>query len=71
MTEITLLDGGMGQELINRSGDAPTPLWATRVMMDHPGLVGQIHADYFRAGASIATVAPTVFPNSACPSGDS
>lgn len=55
MTEITLLDGGMGQELINRSGDAPTPLWATRVMMDHPGLVGQIHADYFRAGASIAT----------------
>lgn len=55
MTEITLLDGGMGQELIHRSGDAPTPLWATQVMIDHPGLVGQIHTDYFRAGASIAT----------------
>ena len=55
MSEITLLDGGMGQELIRRAGDAPTPLWATRVMIDHPGLVQAIHADYFAAGATIAT----------------
>ena len=55
MTDITLLDGGMGQELVARSGDDPTPLWATRVMLDHPGLVREIHADYFAAGASIAT----------------
>lgn len=55
MTPITLLDGGMGQELIARSGDDPTPLWATRVMLDHPGLVRDIHADYFAAGASVAT----------------
>ncbi|MCW1918765.1 homocysteine S-methyltransferase family protein [Rhodobacter sp. KR11] len=52
---ITLLDGGMGQELVHRSGDTPTPLWATRVMIDHPGLVAAIHADYFAAGASVAT----------------
>ena len=55
MTDITLLDGGMGQELVARSGDEPTPLWATRVMLDHPGLVRDIHADYFAAGATIAT----------------
>jgi S-methylmethionine-dependent homocysteine/selenocysteine methylase len=55
MAQITLLDGGMGQELVARSGDAPTPLWATRVMLDHPGMVRAIHADYFAAGASIAT----------------
>jgi homocysteine S-methyltransferase len=55
MTDITLLDGGMGQELVARSGDDPTPLWATRVMLDHPGMVRDIHADYFAAGASIAT----------------
>jgi S-methylmethionine-dependent homocysteine/selenocysteine methylase len=55
MTDITLLDGGMGQELLARSGDDPTPLWATRVMLDHPGLVRDIHADYFAAGATIAT----------------
>ena len=55
MALITLLDGGMGQELVARSGDVPTPLWATRVMLDHPGMVRAIHADYFAAGASIAT----------------
>ncbi|MCG6857468.1 MAG: homocysteine S-methyltransferase family protein [Salaquimonas sp.] len=55
MSEIVLLDGGMGQELVRRSGDEPTPLWATRVMIDHPGLVRAIHADYFAAGATIAT----------------
>lgn len=53
--DITLLDGGMGQELVARSGDAPTPLWATQVMIDHPGLVGAVHADYFAAGATVAT----------------
>ena len=52
---VTLIDGGMGQELLRRSGDAPHPLWATRVMIDHPGLVQSIHADYFAAGASVAT----------------
>lgn len=55
MTDIVLLDGGMGQELIHRSGDPPTPLWATQVMMDHPGLVEAVHADYFAAGATVAT----------------
>jgi S-methylmethionine-dependent homocysteine/selenocysteine methylase len=55
MAQITLLDGGMGQELIARSDDVPTPLWATRVMIDHPDLVQQIHADYFAAGATVAT----------------
>ena len=55
MADITLLDGGMGQELVVRSGDEPTPLWATRVMLDHPGMVKDIHADYFAAGATIAT----------------
>lgn len=52
---ITLLDGGMGQELIARSGSEPTPLWATQVMLDNPQLVQDIHADYFAAGADIAT----------------
>jgi len=55
MARITLLDGGMGQELVARSGDEPTPLWATRVMIDHPDLVRAIHDDYFAAGATIAT----------------
>jgi homocysteine S-methyltransferase len=55
VTVITLLDGSIGQELMHRSGDAATPLWSTKVMMDHPDLVGEVHADYFRAGATIAS----------------
>ncbi|WP_411889045.1 homocysteine S-methyltransferase family protein [Yoonia sp. SDW83-1] len=53
MTGITLMDGGMGQELIHRAGDAPTPLWSTQVMVDHPGMVADVHRDYVAAGASV------------------
>jgi len=53
--DITLLDGGMGQELIHRAGDKPTPLWSTQVMIDHPGMVQDVHEAYFDAGATIAT----------------
>ncbi|MDW4498364.1 homocysteine S-methyltransferase family protein [Sulfitobacter sp. D35] len=55
MTEIALLDGSIGQELVHRSGDAATPLWSTQVMIDHPDLVREVHAAYFDAGATIAS----------------
>lgn len=55
MKDIILLDGGMGQELVHRAGDRPTPLWSTQVMLDHPGLVAQVHADYRNAGATVHT----------------
>ena len=54
MSNITILDGGMGQELIARAPEGPTPLWATQVMIDHPDIVRDIHGDYFLAGADIA-----------------
>ncbi len=55
MTKITLLDGSIGQELMKRSGDVPTTIWSIQVMMDHPGMVQEVHEEYFRAGATIAT----------------
>lgn len=55
MTKVTLLDGGIGQELVRRSGDRATPLWSTQVMIDHPDLVRDLHADFFAAGAVVAT----------------
>lgn len=55
MTDITLLDGSMGQELVKRTEDRATPLWSTQVMIDHPHLVGEIHNDYFKVGATVAT----------------
>ena len=48
---ITILDGGMGQELVARSDVPPTPLWSTDVMRAKPSLVRDIHADFFAAGA--------------------
>jgi S-methylmethionine-dependent homocysteine/selenocysteine methylase len=56
MSRITLLDGGMGQELIKRVPEGPTALWSARVMMDHPDLVKQVHLDYIRAGAKVLTI---------------
>ncbi len=51
---ITLLDGGMGQELIRRSSAAkPHPLWSLQVMMDEPELVANVHRDFCLAGARV------------------
>jgi len=55
MAQITLLDGSIGQELVKRSNAPATNLWSTSVMIDEPELVGAVHADYFAAGATIAT----------------
>ncbi|MEL7282517.1 MAG: homocysteine S-methyltransferase family protein [Pseudomonadota bacterium] len=52
---ITILDGGMGQELIARSTAEPTPLWATKILLDEPELVRAVHDDFFAAGAVVAT----------------
>ncbi len=54
--EITLLDGGMGQELVKRSNKEVTPLWSTQVMIDEPDIVRDLHADYIRAGSRVITL---------------
>jgi len=51
---ITLLDGGMGQELIARAGKA-TALWSVQALLDAPEIVRAVHDDYFAAGADVAT----------------
>ena len=53
--DVTILDGGMGQELVARSGLSPSGLWSTEIMMARPDLVQEIHADYFAAGAVVLT----------------
>lgn len=53
MTTIVLLDGGMGQELIARSANPPSPLWSARVMLDEPEIVEAAHRDYVNAGAKV------------------
>lgn len=55
MTDITLLDGSIGQELMKRSGDVPTTIWSIQVMIDHPGLVRDVHDKYAKSGATVAS----------------
>jgi len=55
MTQVTLMDGSIGHELIKRSGNRAMPLRSTQVMIDQPDLVGAVHSDYFAMGATIAT----------------
>ena len=56
MRSVTLLDGGMGQELIRRSKQPPTPMWSAQLMLDMPDLVEQLHGEFIDAGAQIITV---------------
>jgi homocysteine S-methyltransferase len=56
MSDIVLLDGGMGQELIHRSQQPPSPLWSAKVMMDEPELVRAVHEEYIAAGAKVMTL---------------
>ena len=54
--KVVLMDGGMGQELLRRSGREPTPLWSAEVLMREPELVEELHLDFIRAGARAITV---------------
>ncbi len=56
MANIVLLDGGMGQELIARSANPPSPLWSANVMMNEPDIVEAVHAEYVKAGAKVLTL---------------
>ena len=52
---LILLDGSMGQELINRNASGQGVLWSAKALFDHPEVVVQVHEDYVRAGADIIT----------------
>lgn len=52
-----LLDGATGTELARRGVDTGLPLWSARALADARGraVLGAIHAEYARAGASLLT----------------
>ena len=53
--EITLLDGGLGRELIYRGVKLPKTIWSAGALITDPGVVRQIHIDYINAGADVIT----------------
>ena len=55
MADIHFLDGGLGQEIQNRSTAQPHPLWSVKVMYDEPEVVSMVHRDFIAAGARVIT----------------
>lgn len=53
---ITLLDGGMGQELLKRSSRPAHPMWSAKLLLDEGEIVRQTHADFISAGADVITI---------------
>jgi homocysteine S-methyltransferase len=54
---VVVLDGGMSNVLQERGHDLGDALWTARVLRDEPSAVADVHRDYYRAGAHIATTA--------------
>lgn len=52
-----VLDGALATELERRGADLSDPLWSARCLLEQPELIRQVHLDYFRAGAQVATTA--------------
>ncbi len=56
MSKITLLDGGLGQELYRRSKRPAHPMWSLQVMRETPELVQLVYEDFIKAGAEVLTL---------------
>ena len=52
-----LLDGGLGTHLETRGHDISGPLWSARILREAPAEIQAAHADFFAAGAQVATTA--------------
>ncbi|MEV0592658.1 homocysteine S-methyltransferase [Nonomuraea cavernae] len=52
-----VLDGGLATHLEALGADLSDELWSARLLLEDPGLIRRVHADYFAAGAHVATTA--------------
>ena len=52
---VTVLDGGMGSELIRQGVGAVGGLWSAQALIDSPETVVKVHSAYIQAGSGIIT----------------
>jgi S-methylmethionine-dependent homocysteine/selenocysteine methylase len=55
MAKITLLDGGLGRELMRFGAELRQPEWSAGALMEAPEAVRSAHEAFFRAGSEIAS----------------
>jgi homocysteine S-methyltransferase len=54
---LIILDGGFSNELERRGCDLNDPLWSAKVLLENPKMIGEVHTDYFEAGADCVITA--------------
>jgi homocysteine S-methyltransferase len=54
---VLILDGALATELEARGADLVDTLWSAKCLIETPELIREVHLDYFRAGADVATTA--------------
>ena len=52
---LVILDGALGTELERRGADIKDPLWSAKLLLEQPDLIREVHLDYFKSGADVAT----------------
>ena len=52
---LTVMDGGMGRELVRRGVATRSNLWSAQALIDAPQVVIETHRDYIAAGARFIT----------------
>lgn len=57
LAHVRILDGPTGTELARRGVATGSAAWSARAIREAPDVLGSIHADYARAGATIHTAA--------------
>tara|TARA_B100000579_G_C22719266_1_gene798551 strand:+ start:110 stop:1027 length:918 start_codon:yes stop_codon:yes gene_type:complete len=53
MTNIAILDGGLGQEIHKRATIKAHPLWSVKVMLEQPEIVKNVHRDFVISGSRV------------------
>ena len=53
MSEITVLDGGMGKELRRIGAPFRQPEWSSLALMEAPDFVARAHRNFVEAGADV------------------
>lgn len=54
---LMILDGAFATELEKLGCDLNHSLWSAKVLMESPELIGEVHTDYFHAGADCVITA--------------
>lgn len=54
---LIVLDGAFSTELERRGCDLNDPLWSAKILIENPRVIGEVHTDYFEAGADCVITA--------------